>query len=119
MSEKLNIEEMCHAYRLLYETETQLRIIIDIRLKKEYGPFWFHRKTILSIDFHTAYYFELIRIIQKFPSLKSLFSQTQIQELTNLTEVRNKICHMKNLTPTIKKNFLDFCHHLDGNSLIF
>jgi hypothetical protein len=112
MSEKLNIDQMCNAYRLLYEMETKLRMIIDDTLQKEYGLYWYLRSSVLpNINFLIANYFQLIHIIRKFPSLKSHFTETQIKELTQLNEVRNNICHMKDLTLE-EYEHLVYCHGL-------
>src|SRR5699024_2254455 len=98
MLEKLYIDFMCQAYRLLYEVETRLRLLIDTNLTREYGPIWTRLQKVTSINFHTATYIQLIHIIKQNDALKSIFSKSEIKELTDLNQIRNKICHMRDLT---------------------
>ncbi|MFT4413208.1 hypothetical protein ACLM5H_05030 [Fredinandcohnia humi] len=97
MQEKLNIEEMCYSYRLLYEIETRMRSFIDENMRKEHGYLWYRKRHFLTFDFHSARYYQLVQIIRKFPQLKSKFSNDEINKITSLTDIRNKICHMREL----------------------
>ncbi|MBP1932941.1 hypothetical protein J2Z37_002952 [Ammoniphilus resinae] len=98
MSTKLNIEKMCQAYRLLYTIETMLREYIDETFTKQHGLYWYHRPSILKINLPNCRYIELIHIIRKFSSLNAAFTDYQLEELTRLNKVRNKVCHMQHIS---------------------
>ncbi|MBP1931888.1 hypothetical protein J2Z37_001889 [Ammoniphilus resinae] len=112
MSNKINaIDKMCDSYRILYELETKLRTMIDDTLTREFGYTWHLSQKYISFDFHTAHYYQLLQIIRKFPTLKEKFTQKQIEKLTNLNAIRNKICHMRDISiPEYKK--LVTCHKI-------
>lgn len=93
MYQKLNIDRMTSAYRLLYEIEIKLRQIITENHRIRYGP---HRK--LPINFSRATFFDLVNHLHDYPAPHTLLSPTQFQQLHELKNVRNKICHMRDLT---------------------
>ncbi|WP_091587705.1 hypothetical protein [Alteribacillus bidgolensis] len=87
---------MTQSYQYLYAIETSLRKTIAAELLAAYGTAWEHR-TQEKHAFATCYYHELIPYFAKYPPLQKFFTEMERKQLYQLTPIRNKICHMKNL----------------------
>ncbi len=87
------IDRMTSAYRLLYQIETHLKNLIEQTFIRAYGPHW-HQYYKNSIDLKSPRYSDLINLLQAYPILQSHFSNSTLERLSRLKQVRNKIAHM-------------------------
>ncbi|MEB1806590.1 MAG: hypothetical protein LPK26_04655 [Bacillaceae bacterium] len=89
--------KMIKAYQLLYEIETILKSNINQQLIQEYGIHWrtvLHEKRPLNETF----LHELVSYLFKYPHIFPKFNDTHRMKLKKLNDVRNKVCHMEDIT---------------------
>ncbi|MGJ9381827.1 hypothetical protein [Salipaludibacillus sp. CF4.18] len=86
-------DTMTEAYSLLFEIEIKLRNYINWTLMKDYGLQWQYKfgekKPLVRSNFN-----ELISYFEKYPPLTSCFTPAEIETLSHLTKIRNKVAHM-------------------------
>ncbi|MGJ9386109.1 hypothetical protein [Salipaludibacillus sp. CF4.18] len=90
-------EVMSSAYTLLYEIETRLKNYVNWTLMKNYGLKWQYKfNEARPVESKSLY--EIISYFEKYPPLTECFTPIELESLSKLTKVRNKIAHMHDIT---------------------
>ncbi len=90
-------EYMQNAYKLLYEIETSLKNNVESTLSNIHGIHW---EYILKErkDFENTLYHDIVSYYGKYVPLTQTFTDTERKFLYSISNIRNKVAHMKVIT---------------------
>ncbi|WP_336883816.1 hypothetical protein [Priestia koreensis] len=90
----MNVERIKEAYGALYEIETSLKDIIEDKMSTEHGPLW-RRKLREEGKKH---FHDVVSFYHKYQCLNDLFTSEELHQMHQLIAIRNKVCHMRDLS---------------------
>jgi hypothetical protein len=110
------ISYMQKAYKLIFQIETSLKRHAEKALIETYGVYW-RQKLLEPREKEASYYHEVVSFYGKYPPLNLIFTPSERKLLYSLTNVRNKIAHMKLISES-EFQFLNQCYDLINNHLL-